>query len=261
MDAAGERPDLSIALAAIFAGEVDFNSELQPGDRFRLSVEKSTREGMFAGYGPIAIAELENAGHRYRAIRFTPPDGEPGYYDEQGRSLRRFFLKSPLKFEPRVTSRFSSSRLHPILHERRAHLGVDFGAPAGAPVLAVAHGVVVSAGMDGNSGRMVHLRHTGGYETMYLHLSSIPKEVRPGARVQQGDSIGRVGSTGLATAPHLDYRLRKNGVYVNPLAEHKLMPPGEPIAAVHLASFEAERDRMIAQLDPPLPAVALAGGR
>ena len=136
-------------------------------------------------------------------MRFTPDGGSPGYYDEHGRSMRRFFLASPLKFQPVVTSGFSSARMHPVLREVRAHLGVDYRAPAGAPVVAVADGVVVSAAMSGGAGRMVHLRHANGFETEYLHLSVI--SVRAGARVRQGELIGRVGSTGLATgaAPRL----------------------------------------------------------
>ena len=136
--------------------------------------------------------------------------------------MRRFFLASPLKFQPVITSGFSRSRLHPMLREYRAHLGVDYRAPAGAPVVAVSDGVVVSAGSSGGSGRMVHLRHANGFESEYLHLSAIT--VHAGARVQQGELIGRVGSTGLATGPHLDYRLKKNGAFINPLTAHRAMP-------------------------------------
>ena len=195
LDAAGETIDLTIALAEIFAGDVDFTTGVQPGDHFELSVEKQFRDDRrFAGYGPIAAAEFTNAGRRVRAVRFTPEGGSPAYYDDRGVSMRRFFLASPLKFRPVVTSGFSAHRLHPVLREYRAHLGVDYRAPAGAPVVAVAGGVVVSAGDSGAGGRMVHLRHANGYETKYLHLSAIA--VRPGARVQQGDLIGRVGATG-----------------------------------------------------------------
>ncbi len=248
MQAAGENDDLSLALAAVFGGEIDFNNDLQPGDAFRLAFEKITRETGTVSYGAILTAEFQNDGRRLRAFRFVLPDGKAGYYDEHGRSLRRFFLKSPLKFEPRVTSRFSYSRLHPVLHVRRAHLGVDYAAPIGASVNAVSNGVVVAAGFAGGAGRLVRLRHSQGYETMYMHLSSIA--VRVGQRVSQGDLVGRVGSSGLSTGPHLDYRVLKNGVYVNPLTEHRRMPPGEPIPANLLASFQAERDKLAAQLPP-----------
>ncbi len=248
MEAAGETAELSIALAAVFGGEIDFHTDLQPGDSFNVVVEKVYREGQFAGYGPIAAAEFVNEGRRLRAIRFVPTGGQAGYYDEQGRSLRRFFLRSPLRFEPHVTSGFSRSRLHPILRIYRPHLGVDYSAPIGAPVVAVANGTVVSAGMTGEGGRVVHLRHASGYETLYLHLSSIAAGIRPGAHVSQGQLIGRVGMSGLATGPHLDYRIKKNGGFVNPLVETRRLPPGEPIPAALLADFNAERDLMLSRL-------------
>jgi murein DD-endopeptidase MepM/ murein hydrolase activator NlpD len=256
MSSTGERPELSIALAEIFSGEIDFNTELQPGDQFGLSFEKFTRdvpslddgEARPATYGEIAAAEFHNDGRVLRAIRFTAPGGKPGYYDENGRSLRRFFLRSPLKFEPRITSRFSRRRLHPVLNTYRAHLGVDYGAPTGAPVVAVSAGTVVSASFDRANGRMVRLKHSGGYETYYLHLSAFGPGIRPGVRVSQGQLIGKVGATGLASGPHLDYRLRKNGVFVNPLAEHRKMPPGEPVPSAAMAAFQEARDRALQQL-------------
>jgi len=248
METAGETPELSMALADIFAGEIDFNSDLQPGDDFDLVVEKVFRDGRFAGYGPIEAAQFDNDGRRLFAIRFTPPGGKPGYYDEEGRSLRRFFLRSPLRFVPQVTSRFTRSRLHPILRIVRPHLGVDYGAPVGAPVVAVASGVVVSAGDNGEGGRVVHLRHASGYETYYMHLSAIAKAIHPGVHVSQGELVGRVGMSGLATGPHLDYRIKRNSVFVNPLAEHKRLPPGDPIPAAYLAEFRSERDRLLTRL-------------
>ncbi len=247
IEAAGERIDLSLAMADIFSGELDFNADLQPGDAFRLLVEKQSREsGAFAGYGPVLAAEFVNAGRRVRAVRFAAPDGVPGYFDDAGRSLKRFFLKSPLKFEPRVTSGFSRARRHPILDFTRAHNGVDYAAPPGAPIGAVAGGIVTRAGWTGGGGRTVRVRHASGYESEYLHLSSIA--VRTGARVAQGDLVGRVGSTGLATGPHLHYGLRLNGRYVNPVLEHKKMPPGDPVPAMHLAPFSAERDKLFGRL-------------
>jgi murein DD-endopeptidase MepM/ murein hydrolase activator NlpD len=243
IDRAGEEVDLSLALADIFASDVDFNTELQPGDRFELAVDKFIRAGeQFGGYGPVLAAELHNDGRRLRAIRFTPQGGAPGYFDEQGRSLKKFFLRSPLKFDPVITSGFSRRRLHPVLHQYRAHLGVDYRAPTGAPVVAVASGTVLFAAASGGSGRMVHLRHANGFESQYLHLSSIA--VRRGARVEQGQLIGRVGATGLATGPHLHYQLRKNNVVINPVTAHRAMPPGDPIPAADLPRFTADRDRL-----------------
>ena len=145
MSKAGETADLSVSLADVFAGEVDFNSELQPGDRFRLVVDKSIRDHRVVGYGPLAAATLQNAGRTLVAIRFKPAGGKEGYYDGDGKSLKRFFLRSPLKFDPSISSGFSRSRQHPILNIRRAHLGVDYRAPSGAPVVAVSAGTVTMA--------------------------------------------------------------------------------------------------------------------
>ena len=154
-----------------------------------------------------------------------------------------------------MSSRFSTRRLHPVLRIVRPHLGVDYRAPSGSSVVAVANGTVVSAGWSGQSGRMVHLRHASGYETFYMHLSSIA--VARGQHVGQGQLIGRVGTSGLSTGPHLDYRVRKSGGFVNPLAVHRSLPPGDPIPAAHLAQFQAERDRALATLARP----ADAGGQ
>lgn len=243
LSAAGEEIQLALALAEVFSGSIDFNSDLQPGDGFEVVFEKSTAAGEFAGYGPILGARLVNGGREHYAFRWTDSaSGKSAYYDENGRSLRRFFLKSPLPFEPRITSGFSLRRLHPVHGTYRAHLGVDYGAPHGSAVVSVAAGVVVSAGRAGGGGNQVRIRHAGGYETYYLHLSRFAKGIRAGARVAQGEVIGYVGATGTATGPHLDYRLRKNGVFVNPRIEHGKLPPGEPIAGSMLAEFRQARD-------------------
>lgn len=243
IDKAGERIDLALGMADVFSGEIDFNSDLQPGDTFRVLVERQTREGKLSGYGAILAAEFVNDGRTLKAIRFTPEGGTPSYYDENGRSLKRFFLKSPLKFEPRITSRFSSSRKHPILGYARAHNGVDYYAPAGAPIGSVAPGVVTFAGWTSGGGRTVKVRHPNGYETEYLHMSAIA--VKAGSRIGQGDLVGRVGKTGLATGVHLHYGMKKNGRYVNPVIEHRNMPPGEPVAAGLMNVFTTERDRYL----------------
>ena len=250
----GENIDLALGMADVFSGEIDFNSDLQPGDKFRVLVERHTREGKLSGYGAILAAEFVNDGRRLRAIRFTPDGGTPAYYDENGRSLKRFFLKSPLKFEPRITSRFASSRMHPILGYARAHNGVDYFAPSGAPVGSVAPGVVTLAGWTGGGGRTVRVRHPNGYETEYLHLSAIA--VRAGARISQGDLVGRVGKTGLATGVHLHYGMKKNGRYVNPVIEHRNMPPGEPVPGGLINVFMSERDRYFTLLFNPTTARA-----
>jgi murein DD-endopeptidase MepM/ murein hydrolase activator NlpD len=249
IDKAGERIELALGMADVFSGEIDFNSDLQPGDSFRVLVERHTREGKLSGYGPILAAEFVNDHRRLKAIRFTPEGESPAYYDESGRSLKRFFLKSPLKFEPRITSSFSTSRKHPILGYSRAHNGVDYHAPSGAPVAAVAPGVVTMAGWSNGGGRTVKVRHPNGYETEYLHLSSIA--TRAGARIGQGELVGRVGMTGLATGPHLHYGLKKGGRYVNPVIEHRNMPPGEPVAPSFMNLFTTDRDRYLTLLLNP----------
>jgi murein DD-endopeptidase MepM/ murein hydrolase activator NlpD len=164
-EATGENMLLALQLAEIFGGEVDFNSDLQPGDRLAVLFERQTRDGEFLAYGEIKAAVLENDGRTLTAFRYPGSDGQAAWFDEQGRSLKRQFLQSPLPFEPRVTSSFSYRRLHPVHGTTRAHLGVDYGAPAGTRVQAVATGVVEVAGWSDEAGRMVRLRHAGGYQT------------------------------------------------------------------------------------------------
>jgi murein DD-endopeptidase MepM/ murein hydrolase activator NlpD len=257
IDAAGEKVPLALELADVFSGQVDFHTDLQPGDSFRVLFEKSSHDGQFSGYGAILGASITVDGRRLQAFRWEDPaTGKAGYYDEHGRSLKRFFLKSPLKFEPRVTSGFSKSRFHPIDRVYKAHLGVDYGAPTGSSVVAVAAGIVQSAGYGGAGGNTVHLKHQGGFETYYLHLSAYGAGIRAGAHVAQGQLIGRVGMTGSATGPHLDYRLKRNGAFVNPVSVHSRQAPGEPIPAVQLATFKSSRDVLLARLSTTLLAEA-----
>ena len=260
IDGGGESVMLAIEMAEVFSGEIDFNNDLRRGDHFEVLFEKYLREDEFAGYGDVVAAEFYNDGRWLQAFRYQlPGDDEPLYYDADGRSLKRLFLRSPFRFEPRVTSRFSYRRLHPVLGTNRPHLGVDYGAPTGTPVIAVANGRVVSAARSGGSGNMVRLSHTNGYETYYLHLSSFATGIRPGARVVQGQVIGRVGSTGLATGPHLDYRMRKSGGFVNPLIEHRNLPPGDPVPEEHLAAFRAVRDQALHRMLSPSTVSDIAG--
>jgi len=246
MNEHGENVVLAMSLADVFGGDIDFTNDLQVGDSFDLVFEKIYTDGEFAGYGDVLAAEFRNDGRVLKATRYTVPGGDPGYYDDQGRSLKRFFLRSPLKFEPRISSGFSYRRLHPVLGTWRSHPAIDYVAPVGAPVIAVAAGVVTRAGWMNGGGNTVTIRHTNGYESNYLHLSKI--EVKAGERVAQGTLVGKVGATGLATGPHLDYRLKRNGQWVNPLTEHKKLPPGEPVPAQHLAAFQTARDTFVQQL-------------
>ena len=253
----GETIQLAMMVADIFSGEIDFVSDLQPGDSFDILVEKTSHDGQFSGYGSVLGARFLTDGRDLRALRWVDPStGKAAFYDESGRSIKRFFLRSPLKFEPRITSGFSHNRLHPVYRTYREHLGIDYAAPVGSPVVAVASGTVISAGWSGGGGNMVHLRHASGFESYYLHLSAFASGIRSGAHVDQGSLVGRVGATGVATGPHLDYRLKKNGVFVNPLIEHRKLPPGEPIPQTQLADFRASADATWQRLSTTLSADA-----
>ncbi len=241
---AGEQDKLAEDLANIFTGDIDFYTDLQPGDSFRLLVEKKYLNGKFTKYGSILAASITNQKTTYTGFRFLDENGKESYYTADGKSLRKSFLKSPLKFA-RITSRFTFARLHPILKIVRPHLGVDYAAPIGTPVQAVGNGVVVAAGSAGAGGRMVRLRHAGGYETTYMHLSRIA--VRVGSRVEQSQVIGYVGSSGLSTGPHLDFRVFLHGRPINP--RKVITPPGLPVPSDHFAEFVQIRDLLKTQLD------------
>ncbi|MGE0406513.1 MAG: peptidoglycan DD-metalloendopeptidase family protein [Candidatus Korobacteraceae bacterium] len=243
--AMGETPDLAVRLADIFQWDLDFYRDPQPGDTFRLVVEKKQyANGVTASYGRILTAEYVNAGRTYSAVLFRDPAGRPAYYSADGKSLQKSFLRSPLRFQARVSSHFSRNRLHPVLRTHRAHLGTDYAAPTGTPVQAVANGRVVWSGRKGGNGILVQIAHPRGYQSYYLHLSRAL--VRRGQNVIQGQTVGRVGSTGLASGPHLDFRIQRNGQFVN--WERMQLPPAEPVAKADLAAFSAERDRWMAML-------------
>jgi murein DD-endopeptidase MepM/ murein hydrolase activator NlpD len=248
----GESGQLALDLAEIFAWDVDFHTEIQPGDSFRVALDKLYLDGAFRRYGRIDAAELNRGARTLRAVYFESSSGN-GFYAPDGTPMRKAFLRSPLRFI-RISSRFSNARRHPILKIVRPHHGVDYAAPRGTPVQAAADGRVVAAGRRGGYGKTVRLRHANGYETMYGHLSSF--RVRSGQRVCQGDVIGRVGATGIATGPHLDYRMFKNGIAVDPLRVR--LPPAPPIPLAERAAFQAARDRQLARLDQTYPP---AGGQ
>ncbi len=239
----GERDQLALELADIFGSDIDFYTDIQKGDSFKVLVEKKYLNGQFAKYGAILAAAFRNKQKLLTGFRFQDENGKPAYFGPDGKSLKRSFLKSPLKFA-RITSKFSLARWHPILKVLRPHLGVDYAASVGTPVQAVGAGVVTACGYSGGNGNMVRIRHAGRYESMYLHLSRIA--VRPGARVSQGQVIGYVGSTGLSTGPHLDFRVLYNGKPVNPLKV--ISPPGEPVSSNLFSSFAALRDKLNNQL-------------
>lgn len=256
---AGEKPELAMRLAEIFGWDLDFYTDPRPGDTFRLVVEKKIfANGDTAAYGRILAAEYNNAGHAYRAILFPGPSSVPAYYTPDGKSMKKAFLHSPLKFAAPITSHFSLHRFHPILKEYRAHLGIDYGAPTDTPVQTIGDGKVIFAGPKGGDGNLVKIQHTNGYTTYYMHLSKIL--VRNGQRVEQGQSIGLVGMTGLATGPHLDFRIQLRGEFLN--FERLPLPPSEPVAKSRWDEFTAIRDRALAEM-PPLPSEhpAVAGNQ
>jgi murein DD-endopeptidase MepM/ murein hydrolase activator NlpD len=248
MEALGEQAQLVLDFAEIFAWDFDFASDSQPGDRFRMLVEKIHTGDQFVKYGRILVAEYESEGTTHTGIYFRDRDGD-GYYTPAGESLRRSFLKSPLEFS-RISSGYSRARRHPILGGVRPHLAVDYAAPHGTPIWAVADGVVEFAGWKGGNGKTVILRHRANFKTMYNHLSGFGKGIRAGAAAKQRQVIGYVGSTGLSTGPHLDYRVIKNGRFVNPLKETFL--PGRPIPPSARPAFVEARDSLLGQLHPVL---------
>jgi len=258
--APGEFEDLVYDLADVFAWKVDFTRDLRKGDSVRLALERKVRpDGSIRSRHFLAI-EVRNGDRVVRAIPQARPDGGWAYFDEEGRSLRGAFLRYPVPY--RITSHFNMHRYHPILHLVRPHEGIDYGAPSGAPVEATASGVVTWAGWRGGYGNLIELRHPGNIRTRYAHLSAISAGVRVGAHVDQGQMIGRVGMTGLATGPHLHYEFLQNGVHKDPLTVK--MPGAASVVASHLADFYQARDQALALLhgtaSPKDTQVANAGG-
>jgi murein DD-endopeptidase MepM/ murein hydrolase activator NlpD len=263
MDRFGKKDfeELVYSLADVFAWKVDFTRELRRGDSFRIVLERKVRlDGSIRSRHFLAI-EFRNGDRVLRAIPQERPDGGYVYFDEDGRSLRGAFSRYPVPY--RITSHFSGRRFHPILKRWRAHEGIDYGAPAGAPVQATASGTVTRAGFSGGYGRLVEIRHPGEIRTRYAHLSSIAPDVWPGAHVAQGQIIGRVGSSGLATGPHLHYEFLQNGRHRNPLTVQ--VPNAPSIASADMEHFRRDRDEALALLYGTVPIseavrVSLAGG-
>ena len=241
---AGLRPSDIASLASVFEYDVDFNTEIQPGASAHMVIDELWKDGAVAKLGQPRAVRFTNGSKTYMAIRYTRANGTSGYYDANGMARKKAFLRSPLAFS-RVTSGFSLARYHPILKRSRPHLGVDFGAPEGTPVRAVGDGVVVTAGKEGGHGNFVKIKHAGSYESSYSHLSKI--NVRQGQHIEQGALVGAVGSTGLATGPHLHFQFWINDQIVNPLKLE--MPQQEALPADEMAAFMVERDRWLALLD------------
>ena len=236
-------PELAIKLSQIFAWQIDFY-HLQKGDNFKVIYEELFVDSIFFAIGQIKAACFYHNGKDFYAIPFMQ-DSVFQYFDENGNSLRKAFLKAPLEFG-RISSRYSNSRLHPVLKVRRAHHGVDYAAPVGTPVRTTGDGIVVNVGYNGGSGKFIKIKHNSVYTTMYLHLSRYAKGIKKGTLLKQGQVIGYVGSTGLATGPHLDYRFYINGSPVDPLKVE--LPPSHPVKEELRAEYEAQKDSVINML-------------
>jgi murein DD-endopeptidase MepM/ murein hydrolase activator NlpD len=241
---AGLRPSDIVRLSRIFQWEVDFNTEIREGARFLLVADDLQRSGETVRLDTYYAVRLENAGESHTAIRHLTPEGTEEWYAPDGTATRRPFLRSPLEFS-RVTSGFNLRRFHPILRTHRPHRGVDYGAPRGTPVRAVGSGVVVTSGRNGGHGNYVKLDHPGPYHTSYSHLDRI--QVRRGQRVQQGDIVGTVGATGLATGPHLHYEFLVSGVHKNPLNVD--LPTVRPLPASERPAFAREKAQWLPLLE------------
>lgn len=212
---AGEKASLAVRIGDIFGWEIDFIRDLRKNDQFTVVVEKRFREGKFQGYGHVLAARFVNQGNAHEGYYMKDKDGFTQYYTAEGKNLRRAFLKAPLKFT-RISSKYSNRRLHPILKTYRPHHGIDYAAPRGTPVSAIGNGKVVKIARSRGAGKYVKIRHSNGYESAYLHLNRFAKGLKVGKKVTQGQTIAYVGSTGLSTGPHLDFRMKKNGKYINP---------------------------------------------
>lgn len=256
--ASGEDPVIALALSDVFAWDIDFYQDVRQGDVARAVVEKYLASGRVIRYGEVLAAQYqgEAVGNK-RVFRYQPPAGTASYFEESGASARKSFLKSPLKFA-HVTSGFGS-RFHPVLRYRKEHNGVDYGAPIGTPVWAVADGTVVKAAHDASAGKHVCVRHPNGMETCYLHLSGFAAGVRAGARVAQKQVIAFTGNTGRSTGPHLHFALKRGGAFVNPLRQ--TFPRADPLPRGLLADFREKTASLAALLDVTPVAASTFGPR
>lgn len=245
-DQAGISDNMTFAVADIFGWDIDFAQDLRVGDKFTVIYEEHFVAGEKVRDGTVLAAEFTNRGKTYRAIRFVDADGQVSYYTPEGLSMRKAFLRTPVKFS-RISSGFTLARYHPVLHRMRAHKGVDYAAPTGTPVRAASNGKVIFRGVKGGYGNTIILQHAGKYSTLYAHMSRFARGLKQGDKVQQGEVIGHVGKSGLATGPHLHYEFRMAGVHRNPLTVP--LPKAEPILARYKPAFMAETQRLIAQME------------
>ncbi|MFH2012179.1 MAG: M23 family metallopeptidase [Pseudomonadota bacterium] len=249
----GLSPQVAMDLADIFAWDIDFNTDIREGDEFKIIFEQKYRDGGFVKNGKILCAEFINQEEVFSAVFFKNRVGHSDYYDQEGKSLRKKFLKSPLRYSY-ISSRYAKRRFHPILKIYRPHLGIDYAAPKGTPVVALGDGKVIFAGRKGGYGKFVKIKHNGTFTTMYGHLCRFAKGIKHNKLVKQGAIIGYVGATGLATGPHLDFRLVKNGRFINPLAFNP--PSAGPVKKEYIEEFETVKNEMFSWLDQLAPATA-----
>ena len=256
VNAAGGTDRLAVELADVFKYDIDFVNQVQPGDHFVVAHEQQYQDGSFVRDGDILAAEFVNTGKTYRAVRYVGPSGRADYYTPDGRPVRKAFLRYPVDYA-RISSGFSLARRHPVLNRVRAHKGIDFAAATGTPIKAAGAGRVVSRGRNGGYGNVVVLAHSNGVTTLYGHMSRFAKGLSVGDHVAQGQVIGYVGMTGLATGPHVHYEYRVNGVHKNPA--RVTMPKADPIPANLMADFKAQTAPLLARLDAErAPAVQVA---
>jgi murein DD-endopeptidase MepM/ murein hydrolase activator NlpD len=232
-------------LAGIFAWDIDFVLDIRKGDSFTVIFEEILRDGKRVAEGEILAAEFVNQGERFRAVRFETPEGRADYFTPDGRSVRKAFVRAPLSFS-RISSNFNPRRKHPKLNTIRAHKGVDYAAPSGTPVKSAGDGKIVFRGRKGGYGNAVIVQHGGNITTLYAHLSKFARS-RSGSRVRQGQVIGYVGATGLATGPHLHYEYRRNGVHLNPRTVK--LPDAEPLDSTYQGDFESVANPLLEQLE------------
>ena len=245
MRAAGVSPLLILDLSDIYAWTVDFFG-LQKGDRFRVLYDEKVCDGETIGIDTVGYAVFSHNGRNLPMVMFNQGDGGNIWWDENGASMRKAFLKAPLKFS-RISSGFSYARKHPVTKKVRPHTGVDYAAPTGTPVMTIGDGVVTSVKYEGAGGKTIRIKHNSVYSTAYLHLSKYAKGIKAGTRVRQGEVIGYVGSTGRSTGPHLDFRVWKNGTPINPLKMES--PPAEPIRQSNKKAFDETHAKYKAQID------------
>jgi murein DD-endopeptidase MepM/ murein hydrolase activator NlpD len=247
--AAGAHDQTAVNLADIFAWDIDFVLDIQPGDSFAVTYQQLYQNGVYLKDGAILAASFVNQGRQYRAVRYIDPEGSAHYYTPDGRSMHKAFLRAPVEFT-RVSSRFNTARLHPILNLIRAHKGIDYAAPVGTPVRAAGDGRIRFAGPKGGYGNVVEIEHSRSIVTVYGHLSRFAAGARVGQHVAQGAVIAYVGMTGLATGPHLHYEYRVNGVFKNP--QTVPLPDAAPIDARWRDDFLARSAPLLASLAAPL---------